>query len=244
MMTYREAMRAEKVKENPAWAVGHRQEDNSRVRYLNQLEPMRTEVGYLKSLKTEEERLRAVIQHDYPAHMPEFELAINTGLRKGSQYNLTWDMVDWNGRMLNIPRTWTKSKKPQHVPLNDAALAALKAVRGSDDTTPGRVFQSAKTGAALENSRHWFDDAVVKAGLKDFHWHDLRHDFASRLRMKGKSLGDICELLGHGSLTMTMRYSHLGPNKLHEVVSALNPISTPVAPEPIPATSISTSYVN
>ena len=71
----------------------------------------------------------------------------------------------------------------------------LKAVCG-DDNTPGRVFQSAKTGMALENSRHWFDDAVAKAGIKDFHWHDLRHTFASRLRMAGKSLGDICELIG------------------------------------------------
>ncbi len=144
--------------------------------------------------------------------------------------------------MLNIPRTWTKSKKPQHVPLNDASHAALKVLRGTDDT-PGRVFQSAKTGAALENSRHWFDDAVAKAGIKNFHWHDLRHTFASRLRMKGKSLGDICELMGHGSLTMTMRYAHLGRNKLHEVVSALDSISTPVAPEPIQQETVSSSYL-
>ena len=242
MMTYREAMRAEKVTSNPARSVRHRPEDNSRIRYLNQFEPLPTKVDYLKPLKTEEERLRAVIRHDYAEHMPEFDLALNTGLSKSSQHALTLDMIDWMGRMLNIPRTWTKSKKPQHVPLNDAALAALKAVCG-DDNTSGRVFQSAKTGAALENSRHWFDDAVAQAGIKDFHWHDLRHTFASRLRIAGKNLGDICELMGHGSLTMTMRYAHLGPNKLHEVVKALDSISTTVAPEPMRPETVSSSYL-
>ena len=51
----------------------------------------------------------------------------------------------------------------------------------------GRVFQSEKTGEPLENGRHWFDDAVIEAGIKNFRWHDLRHTFASRLRMKGRS---------------------------------------------------------
>jgi integrase len=242
MMTYREAIRAEKVTSNPARHVRHEDEDNSRVRYLDQFEPLPTKIEFLKHRKTEDERLRAVIEHDYPEHMPEFVLAVNTGLRKGSQYALSWDMVDWKGRMLNIPKTWTKQKKPHHAPLNDAALAALKIVRGSDDT-PGRVFQSAKTGAALQNSRHWFDDAVVKAGITDFHWHDLRHTFASRLRMKGKSIPDICELMGHSSLTMTMRYAHLGPGKLHEVVSALDSNSPTVAPDAIQPETISSSYL-
>jgi site-specific recombinase XerD len=69
--------------------------------------------------------------------------------------------------------------------------------------------------------RHWFDDAVTEARVKNFHWHDLRHTFASRLRMKGAPLEDIADLLGHKSLTMTRRYAHLGPNKLHAVVSLL-----------------------
>ena len=88
---------------NPARDVRHRREDNSRVRYLNQFEPARTEIDYLKPLRTEEARLRAVIEHDYLEHLPEFELALHTGLRKGSMYSLTWAMVDWDGRMLNIP---------------------------------------------------------------------------------------------------------------------------------------------
>ena len=78
-----------------------------------------------------------------------------------------------------------------HVPLNDAALAALKTVfkRGSGR---GRVFRSSKTGEALENARHWFDDAIFEANLKNFHWHDLRHTFASRLRMKRGSARRHC----------------------------------------------------
>jgi integrase len=83
-----------------------------------------------------------------------------------------------------------------------------------------------KTGDPLVNSRHWFDDAVVEAKLKNFHWHDLRHTFASRLRMKGAPLEDIADLLGHKSLTMTRRYAHLGPNKLHAVVSLLGATAT------------------
>jgi integrase len=126
-------------------------------------------------------------------------------------------MVDFEDRMLNIPRT--KDEQPIHV---DAAIAALRAVQERGDGT-GRVCQSAKTGAPLENGRHWFDDAVLEAEINNFRWHDLRHTFASRLRMEGAPLEDIADLLGHKSLTMTRRYAHLGPNKLHAVVSLLKP---------------------
>jgi hypothetical protein len=84
MLTYREARRSGKVNVNPARDVRHRPEDNSRVRYLNQFEPARTEVDYLKPLRTEEARLRAVIEHDYLEHLPEFELALNTGCARAA----------------------------------------------------------------------------------------------------------------------------------------------------------------
>src|SRR5580704_2007466 len=124
MLTYREARRSGKVNVNPARDVRHRREDNSRVRYLNQFAPARTDVDYLKPLKTEEARLRAVIEHGYPEHLPEFELALNTGLRKGSMYSLTWAMVDWNSRMLNIPTS--KNGEALHIPLNNAAFGGAK----------------------------------------------------------------------------------------------------------------------
>ena len=176
--------------------------------------------------REDNKKLRKVIGVKWLVHVVELDFAINTGLRRGSQYSLTWDMVDFRGRMLNIPRT--KNEEPIHVPLNDSAVAALRVVHDRGDGR-GRVFQSAKTGEPLENGRHWFDEAVVEAGIKNFRWHDLRHTFASRLRMKGAPLEDIADLLGHKSLTMTRRYAHLGPNKLHAVVSLLKPTATTTA---------------
>ena len=207
-LSYRLGILNRKVTVNPARSVTHRREDNNRIRFLT---------------IEEEKKLRKVIETKWATHMPEFDLAINTGLRKGSQYGLTWDMIDFKSRMLSIPRT--KNEEPIHVPLNDAAVAALRVVHDRGEAR-GRVFQSAKTGEPLENGRHWFDDAVVEAEIKNFRWHDLRHTFASRLRMKGAPLEDIADLLGHKSLTMTRRYAHLGPNKLHAVVSLLGASDT------------------
>ena len=71
-------------------------------------------------------------------------------------------MVDWKSRELHIPRT--KNEEPLHLPLNDAAMGALKVVFEAGDGK-GRVFKSKKTGDPLENGRHWFDDAVLEAKL-------------------------------------------------------------------------------
>ncbi len=93
-------------------------------------------------------------------HLPELGLAINTGLRKGSQYSLTWDMVDFRSRMLNVPRT--KNEEPIYAPLNDAAVAALRVVHNRGEGR-GRVLQAAKPEEPLENGRRWFDNAVTEA---------------------------------------------------------------------------------
>ncbi len=132
-------------------------------------------------------------------------------------------MVDWQGRMLNIPRT--KNEEPLNVSVNDVAMAAL-GHSSVGELAKAECSKSAKTGEPLENGRHWFDRALREAGIKNFHWRDLRHTLASRLRMKGAPLEDIADLLGHKSLTMTRRYAHLAPSKLHAVVSLLGPTAT------------------
>src|ERR1700731_2304419 len=115
-LSYRLGIRNRKGTSNPRRSVIPRREDNNRVRFLT---------------VEEEKKLRKVINAKWASHMPELDLAINTGLRKGSQYSLTWEMVDWNGRMLNVPRT--KNEEPIHVPLNDAAIAALRVVHARAD---------------------------------------------------------------------------------------------------------------
>jgi integrase len=207
-LAYRMARRSRKVESNPVRDVPHQREDNARTRALTQ---------------EEEKALRAAIRERYSLHELELDFALQTGLRQGSQYQLTWEMVDWNARVLHIPRT--KNDEPIHVPLNDTALAVLRKLK---ETSKGkqRVFISEETGEPLNCPKHWFTDAVRLAGIRDFRWHDLRHTFATRLRQKGVALEDIADLLGHKTLAMTRRYAHISMERLHAAVKQLPPIPT------------------
>ena len=83
-----------KIKTDPARLVRMRRENNAVVRYLNQFEPLPTKLDYLKPHKDEESRLRAVIRKKYLRHMPELDVALNTGMRCGEQYSLEWEHVN------------------------------------------------------------------------------------------------------------------------------------------------------
>jgi site-specific recombinase XerD len=67
---------------------------------------------------------------------------------------------------------------------------------------------------------------------RDFHFHDIRHTFASHLVMSGVDITTVSRLLGHKSLSMTLRYSHLAPSHMVKAVDMLDtvlngkPIST------------------
>ncbi|HSA86915.1 MAG TPA: site-specific integrase [Nitrospira sp.] len=74
--------------------------------------------------------------------------------------------------------------------------------------------------------RHGFDRACEAAGLTDFHFHDLRHTFASWLIMRGVPLATVSNLLGHTSPTMTLRYAHLSPKHLISAVKVLDTTSS------------------
>ena len=99
-------------------------------------------------------------------------------------------------------------------------LPLKKLQEGRDEAGP--VFL-ARSGEAVKGARHWFDDAVKEAKLENFHWHDLRHTFASRLAMEGAGIRAIQEALGHKSIAMTVRYSHLSPDFLQDIVEKLVP---------------------
>lgn len=76
-------------------------------------------------------------------------------------------------------------------------------------------------GSRSRGWRRWFEDAVEKAGIHNFRWHDLRHTFASRLVMAGVPFRAVQMLLGHERIETTLRYSHLGDTHLGEAVERL-----------------------
>lgn len=221
MLAYREGRRCHKVCNNPARDVRHRRENNSRVRFLS-----RGENG-------EYARLHNAIRENYSSHLAEFTFALGTGLRLGSQYGATYEMIDWDRRMLGIPRT--KNDDPVHVPLSDDVISAIRTLPSWRERT-GPVFrnQHCPDKPVLSND-HWFKPALKSAGVYNFKWHDLRHTTASWMIQDGIPLERVSKLLGHKSLAMTMRYAHLAPGQLHDDVAVLQTAmrnSTTIAPAP------------
>jgi site-specific recombinase XerD len=201
-LVFRLGIESRKVKENPARLVKHRQENNSRIRWLS---------------AEEEVRLRAVISETYPEHMPELDLALNTGLRLSELFSLVWENVNLARRVLTVPRA--KNGEMRHVPLNGPALAALgKLLKCGNGTGP--VIRNAE-GGPLTSPRYWFDPSIRDAKIRRFSWHCLRHTFASRLVMAGVDLRTVQELMGHKSIQMTVRYSHLTPKHTLAAVERL-----------------------
>ena len=158
---------------------------------------------------------------------------MNTGLRLGEMYGLTWENVNMQRRVLTIRRS--KNGQMRHVPLNTTAVAALSELRNRGDGT-GPVIRNLK-GFPLSDPRHWFEPSLRNARIRDFSWHCPRHTFASRLVMEGIDLRTVQELLGHKCIAMTVRYSHLASA---HTLAAVERLATP-APDDRTGTRTSTS---
>ena len=86
------------------------------------------------------------------------------------------------------------------------------------------------------NGEHWgairtgFDAAMKRAAIPNFRFHDLRHTAASWMAMRRRPLVEIKEVLGHSSITMTMRYAHLSPAHLRSCVELLDGLTPVIVP--------------
>jgi integrase len=165
----------------------------------------------------EEERLKAVFPSKY---WPWVEVALHTGMRRGEQFSLRWGNVNFQTRTLTIPRS--KHGEVRHIPMNDRVSEVLRSLPSRLGSA--NVFTSSNDQTPMDArnfARRVFVPAVKEAKIPDFRWHDLRHTFASRLVMGGTDIRTVQELLGHKTITMTMRYAHLSPGHKMDAVQRL-----------------------
>jgi site-specific recombinase XerD len=208
-LTFRLGMQNGKAAANPARLVRRRREDNARIRFLS---------------RDEGKLLRFAIEAKFPQHIVEFDVALNTGMRRKEQYSLTWECVDFERKLITVAQS--KNGEMRHVPMNKTVADALQNLYATSSRR-GRIFLSSRSGDPLLGPRHWFEPVVVDAKLQNFTWHCLRHTFASRLVMAGVDLRTVQQLMGHKTLQMTVRYAHLAPE--HQLAAVERLCDTPAS---------------
>ncbi len=154
-------------------------------------------------------------------------VALKTGLRYSELAALEWADLDLAAGMLSVHRAVVrghmgtpKNGRIRHVPLTGDVVEALRALGPGTGPVFQRDGQMISYGCAL---RYLWRRASPRAGLPPMGWHVMRHTFASRLVSRGAPLKAIQDLLGHGTINMTLRYAHLTPGVLREAMALLEP---------------------
>lgn len=163
---------------------------------------------------------------------PVVMLALSTGMRKGEIMGLywreprkpprhrAWGVVDVDGGRIVLHAT--KNGERRVVPLAGPALACVKSLSKVRRLDTDLLFPSRTDSAEPVDLRTPWENALKRAGIEDFRFHDLRHSAASYLAMNGASLAEIAEVLGHKTLAMVKRYSHLSEAHVAGVVERMN----------------------
>jgi integrase len=230
------AVEWEIIKEHPLAKLKPLKVDaHTKVRFLDEDE----EAALRTALDKREERIRTAreshnawskergypLKPDIPKdafadHLkPMVLLSLNTGMRRGELFGLKWEDVNLTQNILTVIGDNAKSGKTRHIHLNSVAISALKQWKKYRDKSP-LVFP-AKDGERLNNVKKSWGKLLNDAGITNFRWHDMRHDFASKLVMAGVDLNTVRELLGHATIQMTLRYAHLAPKHKADAVERL-----------------------
>lgn len=192
----------ELVEETPFAKISIPRGNVKRVRYLS---------------KDEEERLFKALP-DWLE--PIVIIARETGLRLSNIAYLTWSQVNLLNKSIIIEST--KNGDPIGLPMTDSVYNALKRLSKIRRLDSDYIF--GKEGKPFR--REWISEsfrrARKKANVDNFRFHDLRHDFCSRLVQRGVDLYTVAALAGHKDIKMTQRYAHLSPERLRSAVKVLD----------------------
>lgn len=226
---FSKAVTWKKTAENPVKEVKMLRVNNARVRFLDEEEEARLLAeckGYL---------------HDI------IMTALHTGFRRNELLTLQPQDVDFARGLVSVRAGYAKNGEGRSVPmsttLHGILLRLFRAAKASGSPTLFCNHQGEPLRAcALRDS---FENAINRAKLEDFHFHDLRHTFASRLVMAGVDIRTVQELMGHKTIAMTLRYSHLSPDHKRKAIQALetrfsekSPINFHNTPPPAPLSEV------
>jgi integrase len=190
--------------QNPVKDVKLAREDNGRTRHLSD---------------DEERRLLAECKsHLYPLVLT----GIHTALRRSELLSLKWGNVNLEHRLVTVEAGYSKNGEARSVPMSLRLTETLEAIKISDPNAAVFLNSDRKP---YRNVTTAFNSAVKRAGIQDFTFHDLRHTFASRLVMAGVDLTTVKELMGHKTISMTLRYSHLSPEHRRAAVAIFDVVT-------------------
>lgn len=164
--------------------------------------------------------LKACQESSNPFLYPAFVLALSTGMRQGELMNIRWEDVDlFKGHIILHQ---TKNGDKRMVPLRGLALQLLLKLKAKHPKDIGLLFPSKEDLQKPVDLRFPWEQALKKAGVENYKWHDNRHSCASYLLMNGASLAEIAEILGHKTLAMVKRYAHMSAEHTSKVVENMN----------------------
>lgn len=191
-----------------------------RVRKAKLLEENNRRLRYLSK-----EECQALIKECIEHLKPIVITALNTGMRRGEILNLTWDNLDLQHGFILLDQT--KNGERREIPINSTLRETLGELFRGTKERPRRidipwVFYDPATGRPYQSVKRSFAGACRRAKITDFRFHDTRHTFASHLVMAGVDVTTVKELLGHKTLTMTLRYAHLAPSHKVKAVGILD----------------------
>ena len=190
------------------------------LKRIRKVKPLRDEGKRLRYLSIEE--CNTLINACDSHLKPIVVTALNTGMRRGEIFNLKWDQVDLKHGFILLDRT--KNGERREIPINRTLEALFLDKNLIMRIDIPYVFYDPVTGNPYQDLKRSFHTALRKAKIRDFHFHDLRHTFASHLVMSAVDITTVSRLLGHKSLSMTLRYSHLAPSHMVKAVDMLDTV--------------------
>lgn len=155
---------------------------------------------------------------------PIITLALKTGMRRGELFDLRWSDIDLKTKVVTVKGENAKSSKTRHIPLSPTAIQTIQKWKKQapiQDHTDSRVFPANEDDGRLDNLNKSWATILKSAKVKNFRWHDMRHDFASKLVMKGVPLNTVRELCGHSDLNTTLRYAHLAEDHKADAIALI-----------------------